>query len=162
MRTLLTAATAAVAAFALGVPSADTAAADPVAGPVRAAIYAKDDPAVFEKAQVYFYFGHRYCWYWDGWQGPGWYWCGYAWRRGWGWGGPYGWRGWHGGGPRHGYYGHPHWNRGWNGHPGWNGRPHAYARRFNGPSHNVNGPAHVDHGMHDGHPGGPGGHGHHH
>lgn len=38
--------------------------------------------------------GRRYCWYWDGWHGPGWYWCGYHWRRGSGWGGPVGWHGW--------------------------------------------------------------------
>jgi hypothetical protein len=38
--------------------------------------------------------GRRYCWYPGGWRGPGWYWCGYAWRRGFGWGGPAGWHGW--------------------------------------------------------------------
>src|SRR6185437_15111811 len=38
--------------------------------------------------------GHRYCWYWDGWRGPGWYRCGFRWRRGFGWGGGSGWRGW--------------------------------------------------------------------
>lgn len=38
--------------------------------------------------------GRRYCWYFDGWRGPGWYWCGYHWRRGFGWGGPSGWHGW--------------------------------------------------------------------
>jgi hypothetical protein len=38
--------------------------------------------------------GRRYCFYPTGWHGPGWYWCGYAWRRGFGWGGVYGWRGW--------------------------------------------------------------------
>ncbi len=30
--------------------------------------------------------GRRYCWYDSGWQGPGFYWCGYSWRRGLGWG----------------------------------------------------------------------------
>ena len=35
-----------------------------------------------------------YCWYGDGWNGAGWYQCGYAKRRGYGWGGPYGWHGW--------------------------------------------------------------------
>jgi hypothetical protein len=35
--------------------------------------------------------GRNYCWYDDGWRGPGWYWCGYAFRRGLGWGGGYGW-----------------------------------------------------------------------
>lgn len=52
--------------------------------------------AVVDQAQ-YVYYGHRYCWYEDGWRGPGWYWCGYAYRRGWGWGGPGGWRGWYSG-----------------------------------------------------------------
>jgi hypothetical protein len=28
------------------------------------------------------------------WQGPGWYWCGYAYRTGLGWGGGYEWNGW--------------------------------------------------------------------
>jgi hypothetical protein len=35
-----------------------------------------------------------YCWYGDGWNGAGWYQCGYATRRGYGWGGPMGWHGW--------------------------------------------------------------------
>ena len=34
-----------------------------------------------------------YCWYGHGWNGPGYYQCGSAWRRGYGWGGPYGWHG---------------------------------------------------------------------
>jgi hypothetical protein len=38
--------------------------------------------------------GQSYCWYDDGWNGAGWYQCGYAKRRGYGWGGPYGWHGW--------------------------------------------------------------------
>ncbi|MDB5593265.1 MAG: hypothetical protein JWM36_226 [Hyphomicrobiales bacterium] len=46
----------------------------------------------------YFYGGRRYCFYPNGWRGPGFYWCGYAWRRGYGWGGGQGWRGWGGGG----------------------------------------------------------------
>lgn len=39
--------------------------------------------------------GRHYCFYPEGWHGPGWYWCGYALRRGLGWGGPTGWHGWH-------------------------------------------------------------------
>jgi len=61
-----------------------------------------------EKAQ-FFFLGHNFCWYDDGWQGPGWYWCDYAWNTGYGWGGGDGWRGWnrsayHGprSAPRHG------------------------------------------------------------
>ena len=38
--------------------------------------------------------GHRYCWYDKGWNGPGFYWRGYASRSGIGWGGGYGWNGW--------------------------------------------------------------------
>ena len=46
-----------------------------------------------EQAQ-FFFLGHNYCWYDNGWQGPGWYWCNYAWRSGYGWGGGDGWQGW--------------------------------------------------------------------
>jgi hypothetical protein len=53
-------------------------------------------PSDIEQAQ-FFYGGRNYCWYDDAWRGPGFYWCGYAWRRGFGWGGGAGWRGWHGG-----------------------------------------------------------------
>lgn len=38
--------------------------------------------------------GREYCWYDDGWHGPGWYWCGYALRQGFGWGGSAGWHHW--------------------------------------------------------------------
>ena len=39
--------------------------------------------------------GRNYCWYASAWRGPGWYQCGFAWRRGLGWGGAAGWHGWH-------------------------------------------------------------------
>lgn len=48
--------------------------------------------------------GRQYCWYDAGWQGPGWYWCGYQSRRGLGWGGGDGWNGHRGGGGRGGGY----------------------------------------------------------
>lgn len=48
-----------------------------------------------EKAQVFYWQGRRYCFYWDGWKGPGWYRCGYHLRDGFGWGGGPGWHGWH-------------------------------------------------------------------
>jgi hypothetical protein len=49
--------------------------------------------------KVQFLFGGRnFCWYDNGWQGPGFYWCGYAERRGLGWGGGAGWNGWQRGG----------------------------------------------------------------
>jgi hypothetical protein len=50
-----------------------------------------------EKAQFIFG-GQNYCWYDNGWRGPGWYWCGYAFRSGLGWGGGVGWHGWRRGG----------------------------------------------------------------
>jgi len=66
-------------------------------------------------AQAQFFFGGRnYCFYPDGWHGPGYYWCGYAFRRGFGWGGPTGWHGWSGRGPGPG--GRPGFVRGGPGH----------------------------------------------
>jgi hypothetical protein len=49
------------------------------------------------RAQYYVLDDEDYCWYDDGWHGPGWYWCGYEGYEGYGWGGPYGWNGWGGG-----------------------------------------------------------------
>lgn len=74
--------------------SADAAIADGAMG----ARLLTDQIATIEKAQFLFG-GQNYCWYDDGWQGPGWYWCGYAWNNGVGWGGGYGWHGWRGGRP---------------------------------------------------------------
>jgi hypothetical protein len=43
--------------------------------------------------QTQFTYGeHDYCWYDDGWNGPGWYWCGYGSRQGFGFGGRSGWQ----------------------------------------------------------------------
>jgi hypothetical protein len=70
-----------------------------VAGPATAlpvGLLPTASPTNVEQVQ-FFYGGRDYCWYDDGWQGPGFYWCGYAWRRGIGWGGGAGWRGWRGG-----------------------------------------------------------------
>jgi hypothetical protein len=58
---------------------------------------ALDDIAIVDTVQ-YVYHGRRYCWSDVGWHGPGWYRCGYHWRRGLGWGGPEGWLGWSFGG----------------------------------------------------------------
>ena len=68
-----------------------------------------------EKTQ-YAWGGQNYCWYPGGWQGPGWYWCGYAWRRGFGWGGGEGWHGWHGGGWHGGGWHGGGWHHGHGGH----------------------------------------------
>ena len=55
------------------------AAAAPNSNAIRAAI---DDLSMIDTVQVYIIGGHRHCWYDDAWNGPGWYWCGYGWRRG--------------------------------------------------------------------------------
>jgi hypothetical protein len=57
-----------------------------------------------ENAQFIFG-GRNYCWYDNGWQGPGWYWCGYAFRTGFGFGGGAGWHGWSRGGRGGGHRG---------------------------------------------------------
>jgi hypothetical protein len=52
-----------------------------------------------EKVQ-YLWGGYDYCWYDDGWQGPGWYVCDYGpWISGYWWGGPSGWHNWRWSGP---------------------------------------------------------------
>jgi hypothetical protein len=55
---------------------------------------------------VQFFWGdHNYCWYDDGWNGPGWYWCDMYLQSGIGWGGGYGWHHWRGGHARSYYQG---------------------------------------------------------
>ena len=110
---------------------------------------AADTLNMIEKTQ-FIYLGHNYCWYDDGWNGPGWYWCGYRWRRGFGWGGGHGWRGhWprrlrrrlsrrsrrrlHGGGGGGGMHGR--WRRRrrrWRRRHGWWRRRHGRRRRRHG------------------------------
>ena len=82
--------TAAALAMATGALASQQAQAAPMAGGNFGPIM---DYSLVQKAQ-YIYGGRNYCWYLDGWHGPGWYWCGYSWRRGYGWGGGDGWRGW--------------------------------------------------------------------
>lgn len=53
---------------------------------------AADRLAIVEAAHMMGH--HDYCWYEDGWNGAGWYQCGYAGLKGQGWGGPYGWNDW--------------------------------------------------------------------
>lgn len=67
------------------------------AAPVTGGVDTKgliDPSAIVQKTQVIVFGGRRWCYYWDAWNGPGWYWCGYGWRRGFGWGGGPGWHGW--------------------------------------------------------------------
>lgn len=78
-------------------------------------------PSSSDIQQVQFLYGGRdYCWYNNGWRGPGFYWCGYAFRRGLGWGGGAGWHGWD--------HRRPHMHRG----PGY--RPHIGGRPGGRPS----------------------------
>lgn len=86
----------------------------------------------------YMYGGRNYCFYPNGWNGPGFYWCGYAFRRGYGWGGGHGWHGWdhrrphmHGGpGPRP----RPHMGGGAGPRPHMGGRPGGGGRSGTYPS----------------------------
>jgi hypothetical protein len=91
MRRLISiaAAVAFMAAEAMTGGSAAAGAATPVAGLEMLA----HSELALEKAQFAFG-GRNFCFYDNGWQRPGWYWCGYAFRRGLGWGGPQGWHGW--------------------------------------------------------------------
>jgi hypothetical protein len=84
--------TAAAALIAFGT-LADRLQAAPI-GPPDGLSAALGSLNIIEKAQVFVWQGRRYCWYDDGWQGPGFYRCGYAKRHGLGWGGGAGWHGW--------------------------------------------------------------------
>src|ERR1700730_326754 len=92
MQKVVLALTAATSLVATGRLLTTAASAVPFARPdgIEAAASGVD---VAETVQ-FFWEGRRYCWYDDGWQGPGFYWCGYRWQRGVGWGGGYGWHGW--------------------------------------------------------------------
>jgi hypothetical protein len=80
-----------VVGLSIALAGADHARAIPATGKL-APIYS-DEPLSLVPAQ-YEWGGQPYCWYFEGWRGPGWYRCGRPWRRGYGWGGGYGWRGW--------------------------------------------------------------------
>jgi hypothetical protein len=112
-------AAAAVLGFAGTSQAAVVAAGDGSPAQLTVGVYNPAQPVRLEQAQ-FFYGGRNYCWYPGGWRGPGYYWCGYAWRRGFGWGGPRGWNGWGG--------------QGWRGRARWRnhvilGRKRAYIRR---------------------------------
>lgn len=92
MRRIALVLTAASALTASGIVG-NSANAAPLGAPdaMRSAIGSVDG---IQNVQVFVWSGRRYCWYDDGWHGPGFYWCGYAWRHGLGWGGGHGWHGW--------------------------------------------------------------------
>src|SRR6202521_308138 len=81
---------AAGAAAALAVSGLAQASAPRSSNSLGAAI---EELNMIENAQ-YVLEGRQHCWYDRGWHGPGWYWCGYAYRRNLGWGGEAGWNGW--------------------------------------------------------------------
>jgi hypothetical protein len=101
MRNLLLGVTAAASLLGASVAAGEAQAA-PTAQLIVGVDRADSQPSL-ELAQFIFG-GQNYCWYDTGWRGPGFYWCGYAWRSGLGWGGGSGWHGWRGGG--HGGGGH--------------------------------------------------------
>lgn len=136
---------AAVASGLLTLSTAAPAGAQPVF--VDPGPYGYYGPA-FGPADPYIWGGRRYCWYFDGWRGPGWYWCGYGARYGYGWGGGWGWHGWRHGGFR-ARYGYDH--GGYGGH--WHG---------GGGFHGGHGGDHGGGGHGGGHGGGGHGGGHHH
>jgi hypothetical protein len=84
----------AAGALALGSALAGGSAQAAIVGPEVIGAPAVGVGALLEPVQ-FRWGGYDYCWYPDGWRGPGWYWCGYAYRVGLGWGGPVGWNGWH-------------------------------------------------------------------
>jgi hypothetical protein len=65
--------------------------------------------------------GRRYCWYDDGWHGPGYYWCGYGYYQGYGYGGGEGWQGWQ---DHHRWGGEEHRGGGGEHHGGGGGGEH--------------------------------------
>jgi hypothetical protein len=89
MRKFILATVAAISLTAGGALYGDRAHAAPLFDGLQGGAPARN----IENVQLFLFGGHGYCWYLDGWNGPGWYWCGYASRRGFGWGGPEGWRG---------------------------------------------------------------------
>ena len=92
MRKLILAAVSSVALAAIAAATSGFAQAA-VTGPSAALRTAIDDLNTIENAQ-YRFEGRRHCWYTRGWNGTGWYQCGYQARRGHGWGGGEGWNGW--------------------------------------------------------------------
>jgi hypothetical protein len=99
MRRIILATVAAISLTGVGALYTNSAQAAPLFDGLQGAVPASN----ITNVQLLFLFGgHRYCWYWDGWNGPGWYWCGYASRRGLGYGGREGWHG-HGAPPRGGH-----------------------------------------------------------
>ncbi|MFZ2108153.1 MAG: hypothetical protein WAV18_22700 [Roseiarcus sp.] len=94
--------------------------------------------------------GHNYCWYDDGWSGPGYYWCGYGYYNGYGYGGGEGWHGWrehrHWEGQEHGHGGEEH-HGGGDQHHGGGDQHHGGGDQHHGggDQHHGGGDEHHDH-----------------
>jgi hypothetical protein len=101
---------ASAAATLMAVQGLPTVKADP--------LLASDPSLQLAQVGVYSWGGHPYCWYYNGWHGPGWYRCGYPWRTGYGWGGVWGWNGWVGPGAGWWTWGHGHGYHDWHGYHG--------------------------------------------
>src|SRR3954470_17330763 len=97
MRQLLTTLASAMALFAVGSLHANAMPLNDPAG-IKAAT---EDLNIVDNVQ-FVWGGRRFCFYDDGWNGPGWYWCGRYLVPGIGWGGGVGFRGWRFGGFRGG------------------------------------------------------------
>jgi hypothetical protein len=78
------------AAFVVAGFLSGEAGAMPLGGPGKAGL----DRIDLTVPAAYVWGGKEYCWYDDGWNGPGWYVCGQYTVRGVGWGGGAGWHGW--------------------------------------------------------------------
>jgi len=92
MRKLALAGVAAIALAASGVLMSGLAEAA-VTGPSQGINAAADNLNMMQDVQYRFQ-NRRHCWYNRGWNGEGWYQCGYHVRHGRGWGGGEGWNGW--------------------------------------------------------------------
>ena len=137
--------------------------------PAQAAMMEPDDPAgsptilpaQFDlpfpnPLELFFFGGHDWCWYDGGWQGPGWYWCGYGERYGYGYGGGEGFHGWR----EHRY------ERDWHGHGGGEGHEHHHEMGGGHEHHEMGGGMMQQHQQHQQHMNAPhqggGGQGEHH
>ncbi len=92
MRKVLLGVAAASAVMAMAASASEPDAPAPLVAGLIFGVDSFGDRPTLDPGQ-FFWGGRNFCWSDGGWRGPGYYWCGYARRRGYGWGGGYGWRG---------------------------------------------------------------------
>jgi hypothetical protein len=114
-KTVLAAVAAIGLASAAGAAGAATIGSDQDGARLITGVYSSGDQVQLVQAQ-WAWQGRQYCWYPNGWRGPGYYQCGFAMRRGFGWGGPAGWNGWR---YDRGMGGGRGWHRGWRDRRDW-------------------------------------------